>query len=69
MQVSLNQSQVNFAIKLFTKVRDKRQKQITASTRPSSTADLEILAIDDLITAFSTATTKTVELPVLEQLG
>jgi hypothetical protein len=54
---------------LFTKIRDKRQKQIDKSTRPTQSAPLEILAIDDLITAFATAKPKSVELPVLEQLG
>jgi ATP adenylyltransferase/5',5'''-P-1,P-4-tetraphosphate phosphorylase II len=62
-QVSLSQGQINFALKLFTKVRDKRQAQIDKATRKSSTADLEILAIDDLIASFNQATAKTVEVP------
>lgn len=69
MQVSLSQAQIDFAVKVLTKIRDKRQTQITNATRKSNTAGLEILAIDDLINAFNAAKPKTVELPVLEQLG
>lgn len=67
--VKLTQGQIDYATKIFSRIRDKRASQIESSTRVSSTAQLELLAIDDLVNALKAAKPIAVELPVLEQLG
>ncbi len=69
LTVTLNQGQIDYAVSVFNQTKERRSNAIAKCIRPSKTAQLEILAIDDLITAFKSAKPQTVELPVLESLG
>lgn len=72
MQVSLTLSndQVSYLVDILDSKKSQREAQINASSRPSSSAKLELLALSDLINKLETAKPLTVQLPALpEPLG